>query len=133
MPRFVILVHSPGPRSIRPLHWDFMVEDGDQLLTWALVREPTYDVEIEAEELAPHRLAYLELEGEISDGRGIVTRWDRGVCRWLERSAARLVMAVHGDILHGEVDLVAATGLSQRWVMSCRRSSSADGLRTTAF
>ena len=35
-------------------------------------------VEMDAEVLPDHRLAYLDYEGPISGDRGSVTRWDRG-------------------------------------------------------
>src|SRR5882724_3306447 len=63
MPRFVILRHETPPGFARPAHWDFMLECGGVLRTW---------------EMADHRLAYLEYEGEVPGGRGTVSRWDEG-------------------------------------------------------
>ncbi len=74
MPRFVILCHE----NHRGAHFDFMLESGDVLKTWALPQPPASGVEIECEALADHRLAYLDYEGPVSGGRGSVARWDRG-------------------------------------------------------
>ena len=74
MPRFVILRHD----SPRGEHFDFMLEAGDVLKTWALPRPPEIGVEMDCEALADHRLAYLDYEGPISGQRGSVTRWDCG-------------------------------------------------------
>ena len=74
MPHFVVLEHD----SPRGLHWDFMLESGGALLTWELPRPPDAAPLIPAKRLHDHRLAYLEYEGPLSDGRGCVTRWDQG-------------------------------------------------------
>lgn len=64
-------------------HFDWMIDAGEGLTTFR-VREridgPGLDV-FEAERLADHRRAYLDYEGEISGGRGFVTRVARGWCR----------------------------------------------------
>ena len=74
MPRFVILRHD-HPRGV---HFDFMLEAGGVLKTWALPEPPRPGVEMECEALGDHRLAYLDYEGPISGDRGSVVRWDRG-------------------------------------------------------
>ena len=66
MPRFVVLRHD-GPQG---LHWDFMLEMGQGLATWALNREPDAAGPIPAEALPEHRLAYLDYEGSLSGDRG---------------------------------------------------------------
>ena len=62
MPRFVILRHDRPEGE----HFDFMLEAGDVLKTWALPRPPAVGVEMDCEALADHRLAYLDYEGPIS-------------------------------------------------------------------
>lgn len=78
MPQFVILLHEVPAGVARPTHWDLMLEEGGVLRTWALAEEPRLLVRIAAEQLPDHRLAYLSYEGEVSEGRGRVTRWDEG-------------------------------------------------------
>ncbi len=106
MPRFVILRHEPSDGSIRPLHWDFMVEQGETLRTWALAEEPTPNRCIAAESLADHRLAYLDYEGPIAGNRGYVTRWDRGEYTIEESTPEKLVLTVHGEELIGRVEVM---------------------------
>lgn len=71
--RFAILLHD------HPWwHWDFLLEDGDYARCWRLLRTPRGGEPIAAEELAPHRLLYLDYEGPVGNGRGIVERVDGG-------------------------------------------------------
>jgi hypothetical protein len=97
----------------RPTHWDFMLESGGVLRTWALAEPPVVGRVIEAEQLPDHRLAYLDYEGEVSGGRGSVTRWDYGTCETVnvlqgEKEAPVLRLAMFGQKLAGEVVLTAA-------------------------
>ena len=90
MPRFVLLRHETPPGHPRPSHWDLMLEHAGVLLTWELqtlpglwaeaLGEDSSDAEdtVEARRLSDHRLAYLEIEGPVSGGRGTVQRCDRG-------------------------------------------------------
>lgn len=120
MPRFVVLKHETPTGSARPLHWDFMVERGDVLQTWALAEEPTVGREIAAEPLPDHRLAYLDYEGPISGNRGSVTRWDRGECTILEATPNGIRLTAKGRKLTGEVEirspLNAASTTTFRWL-----------------
>jgi hypothetical protein len=94
MPRFVLLYHDCPPNDTRSSHWDFMLEAGDVLRTWALEQLPsswhvahhaTRQADatcptlsaadtVAAEQLGDHRREYLEFEGEISGNRGRITR-----------------------------------------------------------
>src|SRR5947207_3846041 len=125
MPRFVILRHETPPGFARPAHWDFMLECDGVLRTWALAEVPSPGCEIAAEELADHRLAYLEYEGEMSGGRGTVSRWDEGryeilggaaasqptspltpaLSRTGERETGTIRIVLHGRKIAGEVVL----------------------------
>ena len=108
MPRFVILFHRTPPDAARPAHWDFMLQCGSHLRTWALATEPRADASIPAEALPDHRPAYLSYEGEISGGRGCVTRWDSGTFRWICDAPDRVVVALRGQRLSGEARLALA-------------------------
>jgi hypothetical protein len=101
MPRFVILEHD-SPRGV---HFDLMIEVGGVLKTWALPRPPEPDVEMECESLGDHRLAFLDYEGPISDGRGSVVRWDRGSCVVLEHSDAECAVDLLGERVAGTARL----------------------------
>jgi hypothetical protein len=117
MPRFVILRHD----SPRGEHFDFMLEAGDVLKTWALPQPPEAGVEIDCEALADHRLAYLEYEGPISGDRGSVTRWDRGTYTLKRQTDAEWSVELAGERLAGHVLLRRAAGDPNRWQFSLAR------------
>ena len=78
MPRFVILYHEMPVGDERSSHWDFMLQQGATLRTWALDAAPELDATVHAVRLPNHRLHYLDYEGPVSGERGTVTRWDSG-------------------------------------------------------
>ena len=98
--RFVVLEHRWDG-----VHWDFLVEDGPRLRTWAIDEPIVAGATLTARSLPPHRKVYLDYEGAISGDRGTVHRWDRGVAHvevWDDR---RVRLRVEGDQLVGVVDL----------------------------
>jgi hypothetical protein len=97
--RFTILEHHWNG-----IHWDFLVEDGPTLRTWAIDERPVEGRELAAKSLPAHRRIYLDYEGEISDGRGTVTRWDSGFCEVLEWVEDRVRLEVHGNQVEGMVE-----------------------------
>ena len=101
MPRFAISRHE----SPRGLHWDLFLEDGDTLRTWALPQTPQPGATMICDALPEHRLAYLDYEGAISDGRGAVSLWDRGSYAIQQQSDAELILTLRGQRLAGRVVL----------------------------
>jgi hypothetical protein len=101
MPRFVILRHDDS----RGVHFDLMLEMGEMLRTWALAESPRPNVEITAEALPDHRLAYLQYEGPISGDRGVVTRCEEGIFTVAEQSDDRWSIDFAGRTLIGRVEL----------------------------
>ena len=100
MPRFVVLEHHH-----QGVHWDLMLESAGALRTWRLEGEPADAAIIRATPLADHRSIYLEYEGEISGGRGSVTRWDAGSFEWLASEADCVIVKLAGKRLVGDVYL----------------------------
>lgn len=121
MPQFVLLEHD-HPR----LHWDFMLEAGATLRTWRLDQIPDHDGMIPAEQLADHRLAYLDYEGPVSGNRGTVRRIDRGEFRMLEDQASRIVVQLDGLRLRGEVQLEQTADHEAGWSFHWRRFDGLD-------
>ena len=103
MPRFVLLTHD-HPQW----HWDFMLEQGNGLRTWRVWESPDSAGPITAEALPVHRLAYLDYEGPVSGGRGMVTRWDAGTYELRQESHSRIELQIDGARLHGTIVLAAA-------------------------
>jgi hypothetical protein len=109
MPRFVVLRHELPLGSARPSHWDLMFEVGGALRTWAIESSPEdwHAEPGEALPLADHRLAYLDYEGAISDGRGTVARWDEGSYGLVCDTRGEWVVDLAGARLRGRLTLVA--------------------------
>ena len=107
--RFAVLEHRWDG-----VHWDFLVEDGPALRTWAIDSPIVADGDLPARELPAHRRIYLEYEGEVSGGRGTVRRWDRGECRVIDWGEDRVRLEVRGVQLVGTVELRGAGDADRR-------------------
>ena len=96
MPRFAILEHDYPTR-----HWDFLLENGDVLLTWRLSAAPKSGVVVDALKSFDHRRLYLDYEGPLGGDRGEVTRWDGGTFEWEVREPNRMTVRLRGARLQG--------------------------------
>lgn len=114
MPRFVVLRHETPQDE----HFDFMLEADGVLKTWALPTAPTAGAEIDCESLPDHRLAYLDYQGPISDGRGNVTQWDAGTYSIEEQDDDQWIVTLSGRRLAGRVALRRSADDPKRWRFS---------------
>ncbi len=114
MPGYVILTHDSPDGT----HWDFMLEMGPILATWALEEPPESGRTIRAKPLPDHRTAYLEYEGPISGDRGSVTQWDRGTYQLRQHDDQRLVAILSDGKLSGSVTLEQTAEEPLRWTFS---------------
>jgi hypothetical protein len=105
MPQFVILRHVMPEGSVRPSHFDLMLEDAGALLTWSLEDLPTLETPRPALELPPHRLSYLSYEGPVSNNRGDVSKVAKGSIEWLKRNPDRLELAIDDGQWKGQLIL----------------------------
>jgi hypothetical protein len=107
MPRFVLLEHCWNG-----VHWDFMLEsaDGRVLHTWAIDAAVVAGPELPTRRLADHRTAYLDYEGEVSNGRGVVWRVDRGEYEVVAWTDSLVEVRIAGAQLVGLVELRAVSG-----------------------
>ena len=85
------------------------------LLSWRL--PPAFDPTspTPAEQSADHRLDYLDYEGPVSAGRGVVARWDGGELEWEHHSADELRVRQAGTHLRGAFRLLRVGGAE--WVL----------------
>jgi bifunctional non-homologous end joining protein LigD len=112
---FVVQMHAATR-----LHYDFRLEHGGVLWSWAVPQGPSYDPDTKrlAVRTEDHPLSYGGFEGVIPKGEyggGAVVVWDRGT--WTpredpERGLAKghLSFDLHGERLHGHWHLVEIKG-----------------------
>jgi hypothetical protein len=121
MPRFVILRHDAPQGS----HFDFMLEAEGVLRTWSLPQPPENGAAFECQSLADHRTAYLDYEGQVSGGRGDVTRWDRGVYSVERQDDAEWIVELSGEKIAGRAVLLRSADATNCWLFSFRQAENA--------
>ncbi|HEY6432378.1 MAG TPA: DNA ligase D [Acetobacteraceae bacterium] len=112
-PIFVVQKHAAHRAG---LHWDFRLEHGGVLWSWAVRKGPSLDPKIKriAAHVEDHPLDYAGFQGTIPDGQygaGTVETWDRGTWEPLsdpEAGMAKgdLTFVLHGTRLNGRFHLV---------------------------
>ena len=81
MNKWVLLEHKGYSANYFDIHYDFLVENGIDCLTWKFLKIPLLNqASIEISKQPNHRLVWLSrLEHELSDNRGFVKRIDHGI------------------------------------------------------
>jgi len=140
MPRFVLLYHDCPPHYERPSHWDFMLESGDVLRTWALSQLPrdwqaahartceTFPTcptladtnEVAAQQLADHRREYLALEGELTNNRGGVIRVEEGSVIEQWETPFGWYVSLKGNAINCSIELDQCHSDKTMWTLSIR-------------
>jgi hypothetical protein len=103
-----------------------MLESEERLRTWALTRLPgEWQIEsggnqagsccVVAEQLADHRLAYLDYVGAVRGGRGHVTRVDAGSYQSEVQSTDLWQVVLVGERIRGRVTLSRCEANSNHW------------------
>jgi DNA polymerase Ligase (LigD) len=142
MHRFVLLYHDCRNDSPRESHCDLMLEANGALRTWALAELPcswgaiaslassaSPSVRfvpintVAAQQIADHRLAYLDYEGPVSGNRGTVTRLDCGEYASQEESPNHWALKLTGHIIRGQVTLFRVALDDPTWQLKFEAAS----------
>ena len=105
MNKWVLLEHKVYSANSFDIHYDFLVENGIDCLTWKFLKLPLLNqASIEILKQPNHRLVWLSrTEHELSDNRGFVKRIDHGkfksVSDKLDSEDYRFIL--DGQLLYG--------------------------------
>ena len=102
MNKWVLLEHKVYSAKAIDIHYDFLVENGIDCLTWKFLKLPLLNqASIEISKQPNHRLIWLSrIEYELSDNRGFVKRIDHGIFR---NVSGKLDLENYRFILDGEI------------------------------
>jgi DNA ligase D-like protein (predicted 3'-phosphoesterase) len=115
LPRFVVQLHDATT-----LHFDFRLQSGEVLRSWAVPKGPSLDPGIRrlAVPVDDHDLSAGEFEG-VHDrqrrGSGAVIIWDEGTAEIVHQEPGHISFVLHGRKLSGGFALTR-TG-DQRWIL----------------
>ncbi len=114
-PRFVVQEHHATS-----LHWDFRLERGGVLVSWAVPRGIPPDPRVNhlAVHTEDHPLSYYDFEGEIPKGEyggGKVILWDQGTYTEEKFSDREVMVVLHGERAAGRYVLFRTDG--KNWMM----------------
>ena len=117
MNKWVLLEHKVYSAKDIDIHYDFLVENGIDCLTWKFLKLPLLNqASIEISKQPNHRLLWLSrIERELSDNRGFVKRIDHGIFKSI---SYKLDSEYYRFILDGEL----LSGLFEISGNSCRLS-----------
>jgi DNA ligase D-like protein (predicted 3'-phosphoesterase) len=121
--RFVVQQHDATT-----LHFDFRIESGGMLRSWAVPKGPSLDPAVKrlAMEVEDHSLAAGEFEGVHEGslrGTGAVIIWDEGERELVTEEPDHVVVWLHGSKLRGGFALTRTDG--RRWVLVKMRDDEA--------
>ena len=102
MNKWVLLEHKVYSDKSFDIHYDFLVENGIDCLTWKFLKLPLLNqASIEISKQPNHRLVWLSrIEHELSNNRGYVKRIDHGI---FKRVSDKLEPENYRFILDGEL------------------------------
>jgi len=117
--RFVVQKHQA-----RSLHYDFRLEIGGVLRSWAVPKGPPLEPGIRrlAVQVEDHPLDYIDFAGQIPPGEyggGSVEIWDKGVFDLEKDSAGMLEFSLKGSKLSGSYVLLHTNG--KNWLLIRRK------------
>jgi DNA ligase D-like protein (predicted 3'-phosphoesterase) len=123
MPRFVVQQHDATT-----LHFDFRIESGGVLRSWAVPKGPSLDPAVKrlAMEVEDHSLESGQFEGVhegSTRGTGAVIIWDEGEQELVTEEPDHVVVRLHGEKLRGGFAVTRTDG--RRWILIKMRDEEA--------
>lgn len=121
--KFVVQKHDASH-----LHWDFRLEMGGVLKSWAVPKEPPTRPGVRrlAIQVEDHDLDYIDFEGVIPEweyGAGTVEIWDRGIYTLESRKPEKLVFELSGEKMRGRYVLLRFTDKPENWLLFKTKSA----------
>jgi hypothetical protein len=113
MDKWVLLEHKVYTSKSLDVHYDFLIENGIDCLTWKFLKLPLLNqASVEIFKQPNHRLVWLSRkEHELSGNRGFVKRIDHGifinVSDILDSEGFRFVL--DGEILNGLIEIASSS------------------------
>jgi DNA ligase D-like protein (predicted 3'-phosphoesterase) len=119
--RFVVQKHQA-----RNLHYDFRLELGGVLRSWAVPKGPPLELGIRrlAIQVEDHPVDYIDFSGEIPQGEygaGSVEIWDKGEFNLETESADILEFSLKGERLTGRYALIHTN--DKEWLFIRRKEA----------
>lgn len=115
--RFVVQEHNATR-----LHWDFRLEMGGVLKSWAIPKEPPIRPGVRrlAVAVEDHDLDYIDFQGIIPEGEygaGTVEIWDKGSYEMESKKPDKMVFELRGSKMKGRYVLLHFTDKAENWLM----------------
>ncbi len=105
MNKWVLLEHKVYSVNSLDIHYDFLVENGTDCLTWKFFKLPLLNqASIEIFKQPNHRLVWLSrAEYELSGNRGFIKRLDHGIFKKVtnKQDSEYLRLILDGELLYG--------------------------------
>ena len=104
MNKWVLLEHKVYSADSFDIHYDFLIENGIDCLTWKFLKLPLLNqAPIEINKQQNHRLIWLSrIEHELSDNRGFVKRIDHGIFKIVsDKLNPEYRFILDGELLYG--------------------------------
>ena len=105
MNRWVLLEHKILGHELIDIHYDFLVEDGPECITWKFHEIPVLNKGfVEIRKQPNHRLIWLSrVEHQLSNKRGLVKRIDNGTFSYIShnKNSQELKIILNGTLLKG--------------------------------
>ena len=105
MNRWVLLEHKIFINKVIDIHYDFLIEDQLDCLTWKFYEIPSLNKGfVQIRKQPNHRLVWLSrVEYELSNNRGLVKRIDHGTFSYvcLKHDSQEFEILLNGALLNG--------------------------------